>query len=460
MKKIIYMILVVGCFMFTACNDWLNVQPRTRFKKDEMFKTQDGFKNLLTGVYLKLKKPGLYGENLTMKSIEHLAQHWEAAPRSTEAALNDYDYNNATVKVVISEIYAKLYNVIANVNSILGNIDGKKDIFSKNKGMYELIKGEALAIRAYCHFDILRLFGPMPSGTTSKINNLVYVKTVTKDPYKLSSYKEFTQFILEDLNQAEKYLKEFDPVFKFVPNDDLYWKKRVIRMNYYAVLGTKARFYLWTQKKDSAYKYAKKIIDSKKFTLGTELDFGRKDYTLTKEHIFGLNVFDFHKTNDDDRKLYKSNLSIIKRDVFDSKPDIRYRALWKKEILNFFGKQQVLKFKKYRQGKKDKTELSTIPLMRLYEMYLIAIESAPTLAESNALFTKICTARGITAFNLTSENLQQEIIKEYRKEFYGEGLMFYTYKRLGIEDILWSTKKMGAKQYEIPLPDTEIISNK
>jgi hypothetical protein len=91
---------------------------------------------------------------------------------------------------------------------------------------------------------------------------------------------------------------------------------------------------------------------------------------------------------------------------------------------------------------------------------LIATETAPNLTESNALFETIRKARNLNTISLINEDIkQQEIIKEYRKEFYAEGLMFYTYKRLFVKKILGRNKEMTEKNYVIPLPDTEIIKN-
>jgi hypothetical protein len=469
MKKILYYLLVFTCLIFTACNDWLDVQPRTTFKQEKLFETEGGFKDVLTGAYIKLKEPALYGTELTMTTIEYLAQHWDAKQLSKEAALKAYDYEDARVKNTMSGIYVKLYNVIVNVNSILENIDAKKDIFSK--GMYELIKGEALSIRAYCHFDILRLFGPVPSGTTTAIN-LTYVKTVSKDTYTLSSYNQFTQFILDDLNQAENYLKRVDPIIKYsiddlnknVNSEDSYWAYRKFNMNYYAVLGLKARFYLWTQDKTNAYEYAKKVIDAKNED-GTEkfsfTGFQEDDYTFSSEHIFSLKTFDLEHIWNSlfvmSDLLYKSK-TLIERDVFDNiLTDIRYK-LWDETTS---GSSFSLILKKYWQNAQvsDISKQEVIPLMRLSEMYLIAIECG-SLSESNLLFKKMSLFRNNNPTDFTDETDRlNRIIKEYRKEFYGEGLMFYTYKRLNIKNILWTGEEASEKTYVVPLPDTEIIKN-
>lgn len=92
---------------------------------------------------------------------------------------------------------------------ILEQIDARQDVFEP--GMYEIIKGEALAMRAYCHFDLLRLFGPMPTRTsTGKI--LPYVTTVGIDYHTHHTYQEFTELLKNDLIDAEGLLKQVDPI--------------------------------------------------------------------------------------------------------------------------------------------------------------------------------------------------------------------------------------------------------
>lgn len=63
------------------------------------------------------------------------------------------------------------------------------------------------------------------------------------------------------------------------------------------------------------------------------------------------------------------------------------------------------------------------------------------------------------------------IVKEYRIEFFGEGQMFFTYKRMGTEHMLWTEKSdvegpggglpalATEAAYIIPLPLTEYDPN-
>ena len=51
------------------------------------------------------------------------------------------------------------------------------------------------------------------------------------------------------------------------------------------------------------------------------------------------------------------------------------------------------------------------------------------------------------------------MLNEYRREFYGEGQMFYTYKRTGATTMLWGNGNADENVYIVPLPETEYNPN-
>ena len=59
---------------------------------------------------------------------------------------------------------------------------------------------------------------------------------------------------------------------------------------------------------------------------------------------------------------------------------------------------------------------------------------------------------------LTKEELQIELINEYRKEFIGEGQLFFLYKRLGLTTFAGLSSSITADDaiYVFPYPDTEL----
>lgn len=97
-----------------------------------------------------------------------------------------------------------------------------------------------------------------------------------------------------------------------------------------------------------------------------------------------------------------------------------------------------------------------IPLIRLSEMYLIVMETAE-LTEANKLYKSYMAEKNaLITTDMAREELNAEILNEYRREFWGEGQMFYAYKRLGVKEMMWKTdREVEEKDYIVPLPTTE-----
>ena len=54
---------------------------------------------------------------------------------------------------MIDQVYTDFYNTIVNINNLLDFVDN--GVLSED--MYNLIKGEALGLRAFCHLELLRI---------------------------------------------------------------------------------------------------------------------------------------------------------------------------------------------------------------------------------------------------------------------------------------------------------------
>ncbi|MBQ4162051.1 MAG: RagB/SusD family nutrient uptake outer membrane protein, partial [Parabacteroides sp.] len=198
MKQLYTIIFLLGAFFtMSSCSDWLDVSPETEKKQEDMFSNETGYKNVLTGAYIRMKSNSLYGEEMVYGTLSMLAQNWNNTTTGSKAAyLRIYDYKAAEVESAVASIYNNLYKVIADVNGLLKDIDANRDVFKGNG--YELTKAEALSIRAFCHFDILRLFGPMPTNLPNE-PILPYVKVVSNTPNSKITYEQFTKNLLDDL---------------------------------------------------------------------------------------------------------------------------------------------------------------------------------------------------------------------------------------------------------------------
>lgn len=488
MKKIyrIFTLLFLSLSLTSCLNEWLTVNPKTDMTRDILFSTESGFKDALTGVYIQLKSGNGYGDALTMSTIEHLITSWDVTSATTQQRLNQFLYTDAGVENSMAMIFSQQYSVIASINAILDQIDNKKDVFVTEK-LYELIKGEALALRALCHLDLLRLFGPVPTVTNAD-PILPYVKTLSREALPHINFAAFRTELLKDLNDAEQLLKIADPVQNYSIYDlrrpgptnpynpsDTYFAFRHIRMNYYAVKALKARTYLWFGDNENAFANAKEVIDAKdtngstKFPLGTSADMTAGFLNLPGEHIFAVHEFSLAKKYNDmfaNGTLKKGSAeTTIKSQLYgNTGTDIRETYLW--ELITQPNQLKTYIIKKYNvvgSPTSMLTDYRQVPLLRIAEMYLIAVEAAPSLAESQAYWSEFRTARNVSVSALPADQimLKDEVMKEYRKEFYAEGQAFYNYKRLNMpkNKILYaSTSATVVLNYIVPLPKTELIN--
>lgn len=97
-----------------------------------------------------------------------------------------------------------------------------------------------------------------------------------------------------------------------------------------------------------------------------------------------------------------------------------------------------------------------VALIRLAEVYLIAVETAPDLNEANRLYREFKESRNLEYIDLNRDQIAVDLLAEYRKEFYGEGQIFFTYKRLGSKRMLWREQEVAESDYVLPIPPTEI----
>lgn len=144
--------------------------------------------------------------------------------------------------------------------------------------------------------------------------------------------------------------------------------------------------------------------------------------------------------------------------------DIRIRTVWGSESSGLGG--AVPLFRKFLQpssgtgtSSKDlRLKYQVIPLLRLAEMYLIAMETAPSESEANRLYKDFMLSRQmLVSQDLSLEELRQEIEKQYRRELFGEGQMFFYYKRHSASSMLWGRNSdLTEDNYIVPLPETEL----
>lgn len=470
LKKITYAISIFSLvFLISSCEKWLDVSPKSQVKYSDLFSNKNGFKDQLTGVYTSLAQEKLYGANLTYGMMDVLGQQYIwTQEMGRYYYLHRFEYQNAQSLGIINDVWSGLYSSIANVNILLDGIKDYPDVLSdKEKNIYE---GEALGLRAFLHFDLLRLFGESyVSGSDKK--SIPYVSSISKNVPPLSSISEVLDLIISDLIKAESLLAD-DPI-KTGESTTAFLGNRKFHFNYYAVKAMLARAYLYKNNKANAFKYAKEVIDANKFTWVsresvTTPNRESRDGFFSKECIFLLNNLKLDKLTgiylregmgDDQGNLLKSDPDII-RQIFETNQyggfDWRYSYYFETQAGRFIGSSKLWQFYNMPVDYSNRQ-----PLIRQSEMYLIAAESA---AEKNTrinYFNELRRHRGFEKehdldINVVDDMLQNEIAKEYRKEFIGEGQWFFYCKRMNLAELPNVTVPFNRSLYTLPLPDQEI----
>lgn len=461
-------ILVAAMLATTGCKKWLDVSPKTEIREQIIFSDEQGFKDALIGTYTLMGGTNTYGTNLTMGVLDGMAQRYNTTSATTHSYYYParYDYTNTASKNYIAAIWGGLYSAVANVNNILAQAEGKKEVFRGNN--YSQVKGEALALRAFLHFDLLRMYGVAPVVDGNR-KSIPYVTRFGIKAYPLLTVNEVIDSCLKDLSAAEQLLSNDKNVrLDFVTDPFLSYTRN--HMNYWAVKGLQARIYLYRGDKTNALAAALEVINNQAtyfpFVASSAASAStNRDRTYSTEHLFALNVFKLKDITDALTKTTTvggiptlahttSNINSLYESTAGGSADIRYVYLftpystsssstkyWQDDIAPAF---------EYLKG--------NLPLIRLSEMYYIAAESATTAADGVNYLNTVRLKRGLVALasTISATTLQAEILKEYKKEFYAEGQLFYYFKRLNAARVDGSTINMTEATYTFPLPEDEI----
>lgn len=479
MKKTLYTVVLALCAMLTSCDNWLEVKPYDKISENELLKTEEGYEKMLNGIYIDLNSDALYGKSLTVEMIEVMGGAYTIGSDNSVWGdykdLSSYQYNTETWSDRLDETWNKAYALILNCNKILETIDANEALFTD--GHYYIIKGEALALRAMLHFDMLRLFGPVYSKDSDKTAIPYYTKQ-TNTPEPLLTAKEVAEQVVTDLEEARTLLAN-DPVktegtlmSSSQDGTSDFMRYRALRLNFYAVEALLARAYLYMGDKTNAFKYATdviKTVDSgifpfvdKSLVVGSPAD---PDRIFSSEVIFALtntsrgNLFkNFYDPSRLPNYVFRMDNNLMTNVIYGGatttggyQDDYRYRADWIATGSNRY-------FYKYSDMVATGSIQNTmIPMLRLGEMFLIAAESQSDKLSAGLQYVNVLRRnRGVA--NL--QKLTPDLLKyEYIRELYGEGQLFYLYKRLNCDIITSASSSKNTKAsdlvFVVPLPDSE-----
>lgn len=472
-KSIIFSVLTLGALLFCSCDDYLDVTPSDKQTADQLFATKSGFYTASNGIYDGLSSDALYGKHLTWEAIDLISSSYSSA------SANDYiknlvanNYTEYTVSQTFSDIWQKAYELILAANLLIDQVDNQNGILTQQEA--DCLKGEMLAVRAYLHLDMMRLFGPSPYYGTDQ-TAIPYNESTKVTTLDLLTIDEACEKIIRDLDEAEKLL-ESDPIIENGPmmsepkgSETVDLRYRQYRFNYYAVKALKARAYAWAGKTEEAYAQAVSLIQDKKAQdMFPAIDPNKllantqnPDRVFSSEVLMGIydkdrdevynNYFSSSAPRNQHLQPYAGFVNDGDYGLFTNFmlgpefEDYRFQSQWEAATGTGAKGHNFCKFAPI--AKPDPTDEDSeyyfakmIPLVKMQEMYLIAAECAPDAMEAVGWYNQVRTRRGLLDINEIgmTEDLAMYwdygyagffLGNEYKREFWGEGQFFFFIKR-------------------------------
>ena len=464
--------IVTICATSFSCKKFLDVTPKTSLSEEQLFTSEVGFQQALSGVYGQLSSEMLYGDNLSMGFVSALAQNYATIEPSSSVRLQQtqlLNYTSAEVIGYTNDIWSASYSAIAAANKIIENTEKNRSVLSNNS--YALLRGEALALRAFLHFDLLRMFGPEYTAGAN-LKAIPYKKEVNQNANKPATTVEVVKLALADLKEAEDLLLPVDPI---VSND---LRTRRNKLNYYGVKALEARIMLYSGDKTGAAAAATVVVSSTKYPFVTQAQASAvsqgivvRDRLYFNEQVFMIRVRDilptvqryFRFRGAAGQTLTRSaaNFATLYETASGGGSDFRFAFRIEQDGGGISFPSKFWQSSTATTTITDNLLDQYVPGIRLAEMYYILAETAETPAVGVGYLNAVRQNRGLSnlATTITATALTAAITREYQKEFYAEGQLFFYYKRIKALRMQFRNIDMAPEQYVLPIPDAELQFN-
>lgn len=416
MKNKIYILLIMALFTF-GC-ERLEFEPQSELLIDEAMQTPDDLQRVLNSCYDVMANT----VNGRSQYFSDLLSDDLNRPFNNQDFLEVYNHNMLFFNGSLGSFYGEYYTTIFRVNSLLENYD---QIDGVTDDLVQKLENEGKFLRAFCHFELVKLFAhPYNYSSDNSHLGVSVVTQIIREPQPRNTAEETYAQIIQDLQDVEDALPEEN-------EGNVYATK-------YAAKALLARVYFYQQRYAEAIEKCNEIINSGKFTLNPTVN--RFGQTPSQEAIFYITSTNGNNRSGGLRDQYSSQQDnpqlTISRELFNLFTDtLDARRNWFVPT-NFGEANEQIKLNKF------DADFFQIPVLSLTEILLIRAEAlcytqgdkATIVSDVNQIIER---AYG-TGVNLVFANsdypaLLERIRLERRKEFIGEGDRIYQIKRLGLE---------------------------
>jgi hypothetical protein len=441
-------LIVITCLWLFSCDSFTETDlPKTQLIKTAVFQDVKTATAALSDCYAQMRDYSMISGNSDGLSslLGNYADELTYYGVSDSPLQNFYNHTLLPSNSGVSVLWNSSYNQIYAANAIVEGVDNSTAITGDNRNR---LKGEALFIRAFIHFNLVNLFGDIPYITTTDYKtNTMISKQTQADVYKQ---------IIADLLEAKELLPE------------TYTSAQRIRPNKYTVSALLARVYLYTENWQLAENEASVIINKTalyQWQDNLDLVFLKDSpSTIWQLHpgVAGLNTIEGRTF------IFTSappNIEAISPELFNAfEAGDQRKNHWLGSVND--GTDTYYFPFKYKLDTNSGTSQEYSIIFRLEEQYLIRAEARihlGKLAEAKNDINKI--RQRATLANTaagTSEELSQAVLQERRIELFTEfGHRWFDLKRTGKTATVLSVIKPAWKDRDnlLPLPASELLAN-
>ena len=432
MKKL--SIILFAVLTLTSClNDFLDVQPVSETYSAKYWKTESEAKAALVSVYADIQNN--FKPNFALNYIgwyEIRSDNFFGNPVAGNYPFSYININSISPSHPSAD-WNGWYKSIATTNYALHFIPGMTALTEAKRN--HLI-AEASFLRAYCYFNLIRIWGDVP---------LIDKPTFTFDdvikPYKESSRVIMDSLILKDLDVAVNKVDVSQ-------NDIFIFSAGALYALYTDVA-------MWNHDYVKAEKYSQKLLDLKKYNLVSGTDFNKVcSSAITEENILTLKWSYLNNGFNPVAQYITSQYVLVSKKVKDKWSETNWRkdvrryqtidttVVYASNHLSYINPAAAMW--KYEPVKRLVSNVNEkfIPLYRLADIILLRAEALNKLErkpEALVELNKVRTRAGLRSREISEYDgksditlaIEDDILQERQFELLGEGKRWFDLMRTG-----------------------------
>ena len=408
-------------FFYSCSEDWLDLKPTTQVLSSEAIKNLVDAEYAINGIYSTMQSYEYYGARMQYYA-DVTGDDMQATGTNKRSSQFYMMYSNPDN--VYRSLWELPYQIMRYANNLLSQIDALP-VLPAEEAQRDNIKGQALALRALALFDVTRVYGSTyTKDNGASLGGCIITEVVGPD------YMPPRNTVSECYIQIIKDLGDAIPLLKATKSDG--------KINRWGAKTLLSRVYLYKGDNTNALLQAEEAITgaiANGYRLWTNAEYGSTTAAwkakYTPEVLFEIanSVSDragnegiaylMLRSGYNDIVLTSAFLTILEEDM----ADVRHTITKLETSSSSFNKTRKVYLLKY-TGPETDVRNGNIPVLRISEAYLNAAEAAVKLTDNvkavqflDPIVKRANPANTVVGSTITLD----QVIKERRKEFVGEG---------------------------------------